>query len=65
MAFCSHKAVGGDIRIEDASSGETLFVYQANAAFKPVAIVKQSQRPLGQSWQVVFSNQPGLLSQKR
>ena len=60
----SYQAVSGELRVEDASSGETIFMYQANAAFKPVAIVKQTERAKGTSWQIIFSNQLGMLSQK-
>jgi hypothetical protein len=61
----NQKALGGDIRVEDATSGETLFAYQADGEFRPVAIVKQKDRIKGITWQVVFSNQAGLLSQKK
>ena len=60
----NYQALGGDIRIADASSGETLFAYQADAAFKPVAIVRNPDR-FGHNWQIIFSNQPGMLSQNR
>lgn len=60
----SHRALGGDVRIEDAGSGAALFTYQANAAYQPVAVVKSYEGAGGTVWQVVFSRQPGMLSQK-
>ena len=61
----SYRALGGDIRIEDAGSGATLFSYQANAAYQPVAVVKSYELAAGTGWQVVFSQQPGMLSQNK
>lgn len=61
----SYRALGGDIRIEDAGSGATLFTYQANAAYQPVAVVKSYELAAGTEWQVVFSQQPGMLSQNK
>ncbi|NOT59813.1 MAG: hypothetical protein HOP19_06255 [Acidobacteria bacterium] len=58
----SYRGLGGDLRIEDAGSGATLFSYQASAAFKPVAVVKAYEMT-GTTWQIVFSNQSGMLSQ--
>ena len=59
----SYRALGGDVRIEDAGSGATLFTYQTNAAYQPVAVVKSYELAAGTEWQVVFSQQPGMLSQ--
>ena len=61
----SYRALGGGIRIEDAGSGATLFSYQANADYQPAAIVKRDEQVFGTVWQVVFSNQSGMLSQRR
>ena len=58
----TYRALNGEVRVEDASSGATLFAYQASATFKPVAVVKVSEHE-GAVWQVVFSDQPGMLSQ--
>ena len=59
----SHRALGGYVRIEDAGSGATLFTYQSNATYQPVAVVKSYESAYGTTWQVVFSKQPGMLSQ--
>lgn len=61
----SYRAFGGGIRVEDAGSGATLFSYQANADYQPAAIVKRDEQVFGTLWQVVFSNQSGMLSQRR
>jgi hypothetical protein len=61
----SHRSLGGNRRMQDAGSGATLFSYESNAAYQPVAVVKSYESAYGTTWQVVFSTQSGMLSQSR
>jgi hypothetical protein len=51
----------GAVRIEDAISGKTLFTYNENDPFRPIAVAK-IPRKTGMEWQVLFATQPGMSS---
>jgi hypothetical protein len=59
------QSIGGAIRVEDEATQETLFSYQLNGSYKPVAVVTQDANRGMRGWQILFSSQTGLASEQK